>query len=431
MRLNQYRSIHFIKYFVLVVFLIMAALGSLQIGLLDPIVLMYRTFSTVFAPASDMVVNTVEGTAASIQVDSPMLDNLKFGPGVANRVFVGSFWIGLLFLLLLAMNFWYPRFFCRILCPLGALLGILSRFSLFRINRDVGKCTNCQQCLIRCEGASDPQSKVRVSECVSCLNCLEDCPENALSFSFTGLDHQQVIRGPDLSRRRLILAGITGLIAFPLLRNNGLATDENFSPYMIRPPGSVSEPEFMKKCIKCDQCINVCPTNVLQPATLKEGGFETLWTPVMNFNIGHCQLKCNLCSEVCPTGAIRKITVAEKLGKNEYAQQGPIILGTAFINRSRCLPWANEIPCVVCEEVCPVAPKAIQTRDEEVKDVFGKKVVLNKPFVVPDLCIGCGICQTECPVADRPAVYVTAIGESRSQTRRLLLRYRNKTRRSQ
>jgi polyferredoxin len=431
MRLNQYRSIHFIKYFVLVVFLIMAALGSLQIGLLDPIVLMYRTFSTVFAPASDMLVNTVEGTAASIQVDSPMLDNLKFGPGVANRVFVGSFWIGLLFLLLLAMNFWYPRFFCRILCPLGALLGILSRFSLFRINRDVGKCTNCQQCLIRCEGASDPQSKVRVSECVSCLNCLEDCPENALSFSFTGLDHQQVIRGPDLSRRRLILAGITGLIAFPLLRNNGLATDENFSPYMIRPPGSVSEPEFMKKCIKCDQCINVCPTNVLQPATLKEGGFETLWTPVMNFNIGHCQLKCNLCSEVCPTGAIRKITVAEKLGKNEYAQQGPIILGTAFINRSRCLPWANEIPCVVCEEVCPVAPKAIQTRDEEVKDVFGKKVVLNKPFVVPDLCIGCGICQTECPVADRPAVYVTAIGESRSQTRRLLLRYRNKTRRSQ
>jgi formate hydrogenlyase subunit 6/NADH:ubiquinone oxidoreductase subunit I len=145
----------------------------------------------------------------------------------------------------------------------------------------------------------------------------------------------------------------------------------------------------------------------------------------MNFNIGHCQLKCNLCSEVCPTGAIRKITVAEKLGKNEYAQQRPIILGTAFINRSRCLPWANEIPCVVCEEVCPVAPKAVQARDEEVKDVFGKKLVLNKPFIVPDLCIGCGICQTECPVADRPAIYITAIGESRSQTRKLLLRYRN------
>jgi len=428
MRLNQYRSIHFIKYFVLVVFLIMAALGSLQIGLLDPIVMMYRAFSTVFSPASDMVINVVEGTASSFQADSPFLDSLKFGPGAANRVFVGSFWIGLLFLLLLAMNFWYPRFFCRILCPLGALLGILSWFSLFRINRDVAKCTNCHQCLIRCEGASDPQGKVRVSECVSCLNCLEDCPEDALSFTFVGLDQQQVVRGPDLSRRRLILAGITGLIAFPLLRNNGMATDENFSPFMIRPPGSTSEPEFLKKCIKCDQCINVCPTNVLQPATLKEGGFETLWTPVMNFNIGHCQLKCNLCSEVCPTGAIRKITVAEKLGKNEYAQQGPIILGTAFINRSRCLPWANDIPCVVCEEVCPVAPKAIQTRDEEVKDVFGKKVVLNKPFVVPDLCIGCGICQTECPVTDRPAVYVTAIGESRSQTRRLLLRYRNEQR---
>jgi formate hydrogenlyase subunit 6/NADH:ubiquinone oxidoreductase subunit I len=194
---------------------------------------------------------------------------------------------------------------------------------------------------------------------------------------------------------------------------------------MIRPPGAVSEPEFLKKCVKCDQCINVCPTNVLQPATFTEGGFEALWTPVMNFNIGHCQLKCTLCSEVCPTGAIRKITAAEKLGKGTFHSKGPIRLGTAFIDRSRCLPWANEIPCVVCEEVCPVAPKAIQTRDEEVKNVFGQMVVLNKPFIVPDLCIGCGICQTECPVADRPAVYVTAIGESRSDSRRLLLKFRN------
>ena len=141
----------------------------------------------------------------------------------------------------------------------------------------------------------------------------------------------------------------------------------------------------------------------------------------MNFNIAHCQLKCTLCSEVCPTGAIREISVAEKLGKGEFEDQGPISLGTAFIDTTRCLPWANQIPSVVCEEVCPVAPKAIQALDEEVKDVFGNMVVLNKPFVVPDLCIGCGICQAECPVQDRPAVYVTAVGETRSKERRLLL----------
>jgi ferredoxin len=163
---------------------------------------------------------------------------------------------------------------------------------------------------------------------------------------------------------------------------------------------------------------------VLQPATYQEGGLEGLWTPVMNFRIGHCQLKCNLCSEVCPTGAIRKITVEEKLGKGAFTDQGPVRLGTAFFDVGRCLPHAMEIPCVVCEEVCPTSPKAIQTKDVETKDVYGNIVVLNKPFMVPDLCIGCGICENECPVKDQRAVYVTAVGESRSEERRLLLRFR-------
>jgi formate hydrogenlyase subunit 6/NADH:ubiquinone oxidoreductase subunit I len=146
---------------------------------------------------------------------------------------------------------------------------------------------------------------------------------------------------------------------------------------------------------------------------------------VLNFNIGHCQLKCTLCSEVCPTGAIRRITVEEKLGKDEFSDAGPISLGTAFFDRGRCLPHAMEIPCVVCEEVCPVSPKAIQTRDEEAKNVFGEIVELNKPFMVPDLCIGCGICQNECPVSGSRAVYVTPVGESRSSARSLLLKMRN------
>lgn len=421
---NRYRNIYYLKYGILIVMLIMASFGALQIGLLDPICLMYRTFATVVAPASDMVIDQASLTANNMNLDTLWLDNLKFGPGVESRVFVGSFWIGVMIVGLVGANLFIPRFFCRVLCPLGALLGVISRFSIFRINRDVHKCTDCNLCLTRCEGASDPQGELRQSECFSCMNCIDDCPEDALSFTMTGLDTKQVKLAPDLSRRQLLFSGVAGVLAVPFLKNDGVNTDENFSPDLIRPPGSVEESDFLAKCIKCDQCINSCPTNVLQPATMKEGGFESLWTPVMNFNIGHCQLKCTMCSEVCPTGAIRKITVEEKLGKGQYEEEGPIRLGTAFFDKGRCLPHAMEIPCVVCEEVCPTSPKAIQTKDVEQKDVYGNIVVLNKPFMVPDLCIGCGICEKECPVRDSRAVYVTAVGESRSEERQLLLKNR-------
>lgn len=421
---NQYRSIYFFKYGILTIFLIMAAMGSLQIGLLDPICLMYRSFATAIAPATDMAIDVVSLKANGLNIDTFWIDNLKFAPGVTRRVFVGSFWIGLMITGLVGMNILIPRFFCRVLCPLGALLGVISRFSLFRINRDVHKCTDCDLCLTRCEGAADPQGAVRLSECFSCMNCIDDCPEDALSFSLVQLDTKQVVHSPAISSRRLLFSSVIGLLAYPFLRNHGVNTDENFSGSLIRPPGSVEESQFLAKCIKCDQCINSCPTNVLQPATFSEGGFESLWTPVMNFNIGHCQLKCTLCSEVCPTGAIRMITAEEKLGKGDFQEQGPVRLGTAFYDIGRCLPHSMEIPCVVCEEVCPVSPKAIQTKNIEVKDVYGNMVVLNKPFIVPDLCIGCGICQNECPVKDERAVYVTAVGESRSRERKLLLKIR-------
>jgi polyferredoxin len=416
---NAYHSNQFLKYGLLVGFVAMASLGALQIGLLDPIVMMYRGVATVLAPASDLVVGRV-----GAGVDGAWIDDLRFAPGAERRIFVGSFWIGIVFVGFLVANLWKPRFFCRFVCPLGALLGVLAAKSLFRINRIVDRCTDCNLCLTRCEGAADPHSLVRQAECFSCMNCIDDCPEDALEFTLLRQDARQVVPWPDMSRRQVVFAGALGVLGVPMLRNNGKVNDENFSPDMIRPPGSVAEAEFLERCIKCDQCINVCPTNVLQPATLDEGGIEAVWTPVLNFNIAHCQLKCTLCSEVCPTGAIRRISVAEKLGEGAYAEPGPVRLGTAFIDTSRCLPWANQIPCVVCEEVCPVAPKAIQAYDEEVKNVFGKLVVLNKPFVVPDLCIGCGICQAECPVLDQPAVYITAVGESRSADRRLLLRSR-------
>jgi NAD-dependent dihydropyrimidine dehydrogenase PreA subunit len=92
---------------------------------------------------------------------------------------------------------------------------------------------------------------------------------------------------------------------------------------------------------------------------------ENLWTPVLNNRIGSsgCQLNCVACGQVCPTSAIRPITLSEKRGVGEFAKAGPIRIGTAFFDHNRCLPWAMDKPCIVCEENCPVSPKAIYTQE--------------------------------------------------------------------
>jgi polyferredoxin len=449
---NRYISAYQIKFFVLVIFVVLACFGSLQIGLLDPICLLVRTFTVALAPAFDA--GTLEiGQRLNEQGLDPEIALLLFAPGTPEpRIFDGAWLVGVVILGLVGMNLVIPRFFCRVLCPLGAFLGVLSRFALWRIERDVTKCTDCDICLKGCEGAASPQGALRKSECFVCFNCIDDCPEDALSFKLAPvaikdkivgslkkgtatLFGEKVISkdaatekvGPDVPRRRWFFAGLAGVLAYPFLRFSKAVNKRGFHEKAIRPPGSVAEPEFLERCIKCDQCINVCPTNVLQPSTLEQGGLEGLWTPVMDFSVGFCQLNCTLCSEVCPTGAIQKISIEKKNGLNAFAETGPIRVGTAFFDRGRCLPWAMETPCVVCEEVCPVTPKAIGTYDEEFERWDGEMVTLNKPYMRPELCIGCGICEHECPVLDDAAVYVTAIGETRDNERTLLLESKQKT----
>ena len=168
--------------------------------------------------------------------------------------------------------------------------------------------------------------------------------------------------------------------------------------------------------------MKVCPNNALQPA-LTEGGLEGLWTPVLTSRIGYCEPSCVLCSEVCPTGAIWKLTPQEKgwvVGVGE-GNAPPVRLGTAFYDRGRCLPWAMATDCIVCQEWCPVSPKAIYLQEVEVIDANGNKKLLKQPHVDPSLCVGCGACEYACPLQEHPAVYVTSIGESRSPDSQILL----------
>lgn len=314
--------------------------ASLQTGLLDPISLGYRSI-TVFL--------------------LPFLDAVFFDFSGAERLYEGSWSVGVMFFSMLFLCFYYPRFYCRFLCPLGAMFGILSRHAIWRVGRHGASCRQCRNCESWCEGACEPAASIRISECVLCMNCME-CRDGLIGYRIFPSQNGEILL-PDITRRQLVVSILSGILSVPMIRLNGSLTS-NWKPDCIRPPGALFEKAFLLRCIKCGQCMRICPTNVIQPA-LVHAGIEKLWTPVLNFRIGTsgCQLNCIACGNLCPTAAIRPISLDEKLGRNVFSEKGPVRIGLAFVDRGRCLPWAMDRPCIVCQENCPVSPKAIFTRE--------------------------------------------------------------------
>jgi polyferredoxin len=423
-----------VKYYLLYATLAAALAGSAIGGLLDPICISVRAIGLAAVPAAGYV--TRAAGAAAAETGSAALvataDAAQAAVGKAllqNKPFYyhHAWLIGILFVAVVFMNRVIPRFWCRVLCPLGALLGTASRFALFGMEKDHAKCTDCNLCLVHCQGADSPQGGVkwRQDECHMCMNCEAACPEDVIKFRFLP-DRKSAVTVPDTGRRTAIASAAAGAALIPAARVADVI-DQNYSPLVIRPPGSVEEKEFLERCIRCAECMKVCPNNALHPAFF-EAGIEGMWTPILIPRIGYCEPSCVLCGDVCPTGAIQKITEEQKLGIG----QKPISIGTAAYDHGRCLPWAMATPCVVCEEFCPTSPKAIWVEEVTVEkrepepQPDGKppkrvQLTVQRPHVDPSLCIGCGACEKVCPVQDKPAVYVTNIGETRSKTNVLLL----------
>jgi len=178
------------------------------------------------------------------------------------------------------------------------------------------------------------------------------------------------------------------------------------------------EEEFLSKCIRCGACIKVCPTAGLQPSGLDEVGLKGLWTPHLVPRLGQCDYGCHACGQVCPSGAIRPLDLPVKQ---------LTVIGRAYIDTNRCLPWADNVPCAVCEEMCPVPDKAILLLSgEEGEPIMhgggrgrgggqgigaASETEAPRPYVLSTRCIGCGLCEKRCPLNGESAIRVYSPNE--------------------
>lgn len=410
------KKFHTLKYYILI-FIIAASLFSVQwAGLADPLSLLVRSLALGIYPAFHYALTSFFDAVYYIQIPG-LAAGSEYVYGFFKHsilafkepYFLQSFFISVLFIAILLLNLVEKRLWCRYLCPLGALLGILSRYSL--ITRSVSEgCTSCGICNDNCQGGAigDTPEKWKKSECIYCMECDDPCPSDAVQF---GLSPTAENPFPDLQRRTVILTGVAGVLSVPLLRVSPVSAKSYFNPSLIRPPGSLEEGLFLKKCIRCGECMKVCITNGLQPA-LWQAGVEGLWTPLLVPRIGYCEYRCTLCGQVCPTGAIQRLNQAEK---------EKVKIGVAVIDTGRCLPYAFETPCIACHEVCPTPRKAIWLEEVTVTGRDGFAITLKRPRVDPHICVGCGTCEATCPIMAKPAIYVISTGESRSKENRIVL----------
>jgi ferredoxin-type protein NapF len=380
---NQQRVARGLKYVNLIVILIAAAAGYNLVFLLDPLALFTRVTAYLLYPSAVFVGNAGLDVARPLAHRADWL-TLYYAKIHQPLLSSGSLIAAAMFVAIVLLNRWQRRFWCRSLCPLGALLGLTARLS--PMQRRVGPtCDHDGRCKRVCETGAIPDGETDYdpAECIGCYRCVTDCHLKITSFAAAN-PRGRLPQSLDLGRRRALIGvsgGAFGALLFHMSPARVALPDR-----LVRPPGALPEELFRERCIRCGQCVKACPTSTLQPDWF-DAGLEGLWAPTHRMRLGPCDQGCNACGQVCPTGAIRALALHEK----RYAR-----IGTAVIDRERCLMWATERQCLVCDEACPY--NAIYFA----QDAKGKR----RPFVDYKFCNGCGQCETVCPVDGAGAIIV-------------------------
>ena len=399
------RPLRWLRYGVLVVFIAVILLGATSIAaLIEP----YSTFGRITTELFSPVYRGVNNLLALV---SEHFESYAFYSADVWIKSLPTFVAAVVALLLVGFFAWkWGRGWCNSICPVGALLGLVSRFSLFAPKIDTEKCRNCGLCARRCKaGCIDIAGGKRIdySRCVACFDCIDSCRAGALKYEFRygkgGAKAEGVIK--DESRRAFMKA--TALTVGAAAGAELLHPVETFAQNMkvdgglitppakqaprrdtpLRPAGSRSLKDFSTRCIACQLCVSACPNGVLRPST----DLKTFMQPEMSYEKGYCRPECTRCSSVCPAGAILPVSAEEK---------SSIQIGHSVVDYSLCVAASEGVKCGNCARHCPVGAIRLVRKDPENPD--SPRI----PSVDETRCIGCGACEYVCPANPLSAIHV-------------------------